>query len=172
MNIAIQLRLARDSDLESVFAIYMHEDVIPFLGYDPMSRDEFRPVFRELVASESFYVVESAGEILGFCRATRQPGRARHVAYLGTLAVSPKARGTGLAKQLLEAVIERVRGEGVLRVELMLEDDNPRALAFYRKLGFEHEGTLRSAYKRAHQAHYVNELMMGKLLAPLPTGDA
>ena len=51
------------------------------------------------------------------------------------------------------------------RVELYAEADNPRALRFYAKLGFVHEGTLRQFYKRAHQAHYVDEWVMGLLLA-------
>lgn len=29
-------RLATAEDLEAVHAIYMHEDVVPFLGFDPM----------------------------------------------------------------------------------------------------------------------------------------
>lgn len=34
--------------------------------------------------------------------------------------------------------------------------------------GFEHEGTLRAACKRAGQAHCVDELLMARLLVPLP----
>jgi putative acetyltransferase len=163
-----ELRSARDADCEAVFAIYMHEDVVPYLGHDPMPLDAFRPIFRELLEGGTFFVADAGGKVLGFCRATRQSGRARHVALIGTFAVSPAARGGGLARALIERVIEGLRDEGVLRVELMLERDNPRALAFYRKLGFALEGTLRGAYKRAHQAHYVDELLMAKWLVPLP----
>ena len=66
---------------------------------------------------------------------------------------------------MVNEAIECLRQDGVSRVELLVEADNPRALAFYRKLGFEQEGRLRAAYKRAHQAEYVDEILMARLLA-------
>lgn len=162
------LRLAQAADLEPVYYIYMHRDVIPYLGYDPMPLAEFRPIFQELVDCRSFYILEREGEVAGFCRTTRQPGRASHVAYLGTLAVSPRWRGTGLARELMEQIIAMAASQGILRLELMLETDNPRAFAFYSKLGFVQEGLMRAAYKRESDEHYTDEVFMAKLLAELP----
>jgi putative acetyltransferase len=147
----------------------MHPDVIPFLGYDPMPLADFRSIFQELVDCRSFYILERDGEVAGFCRTTRQPGRASHVAYLGTLAVSPRWRGTGVAGDLMDQIIAMLAGQGILRLELMLETDNRRAFAFYKKLGFVQEGLMRAAYKRASDAHYMDEIFMAKLLAELPS---
>lgn len=160
-------RLATSADLDAVHAIYMDKDAIPYLGVDPMSRADFMTVMDGLVAGGDFFVVEHAGRIQGFYRAARQGGRAHHVAYLGTFAVAREARGTGLARSILETVIARLHDEGVVRVELSVEADNSRAIRFYGKLGFELEGTLRSAYKRSGDAHYTDELYMAKLLPPL-----
>lgn len=165
-------RLALPTDFDAVHAIYMHEEVVPFLGVDPMAKADFRPVFDALVAGGCFFVVERGGVVRGFYRAVRHEGRARHAAYLGTLAVSPEEKGTGFAAAMMTEAIARLADAGVLRVELMLEADNPRARAFYRKLGFELEGTQRAAYKRAGQDHYIDELMMARLLAPLPRATA
>lgn len=159
-------RLASLSDLDAIHAIYMDDGVIPFLGVDPMPKDAFSKVLESLVGGGNFYVVEDQGRVLGFYRISRHEGRARHVAYLGTFAVAPAAQGTGLAAAIVKSVVETLKADGVLRVELMLEADNPRALKFYQKLGFEHEGTLRAAYKRAGQEHYVDELLMAKILLP------
>ena len=161
-------RLSNSGDFESVYSIYMHEDVVPFLGFDPMPKLEFRSVFASLVSSNSFFVVEVASVVKGFYRVTRHEGRARHGAYLGTLAITPEEKGSGLALRMMSEAIERLQQEGILRVELMLEADNPRALAFYKKLGFVHEGTLRAAYKRSNELHYVDEMLLAKLLTPLP----
>jgi RimJ/RimL family protein N-acetyltransferase len=60
--------------------------------------------------------------------------------------------------------LENMRQDGIRRVELMVEADNPRAFAFYRKLGFEQEGRLRAAYKRANELDFVDELLMARLL--------
>ena len=62
------------------------------------------------------------------------------------------------------SAIESMRAEGVLRVELTLEADNQRALAFYLKRGFEQEGRLRKAYKRAGEPGYLDELVMSRWL--------
>jgi ribosomal protein S18 acetylase RimI-like enzyme len=165
------LRLATPTDLEAVYSIYMHPDIVPFLGYDPMSMEAFGPVFQELVDCGSFYVLERDGSVAGFCRSTRQTGRASHVVYLGTLAVSPRWHRTGVARELMEQMITMLSAQGVLRLELMLEQDNSRAFAFYSKLGFEQEGLMRAAYKRSSDRHYTNEIFLAKLLADLPTAE-
>jgi ribosomal protein S18 acetylase RimI-like enzyme len=160
-------RLATLADLDAVYSIYMHDDVIPYLGFDPMPPADFVKVLSDLVASKSFYVVEHSGRVQGFYSTARHEGRERHVAYLGTFAVAPEARGTGLARSIIETAISRLHSEGVTRIELTLEADNPRALSFYRKVGFGLEGTMRSAYKRSSDAHYVDQLLMAMLLPPL-----
>jgi ribosomal protein S18 acetylase RimI-like enzyme len=163
------LRLARPADLDAVHAIYTHPDVIPYLGYDPMSLENFRPIFQELVDCRSFYILERDGDVAGFCRTTRQPGRSSHVVTLGTLAVSPRWRGSGLARDLMEQIITLSATQGILRLELMVEADNRRAFAFYTKLGFVQEGVLRAAYKRASDSHYTDEIYMARLLTELPS---
>jgi len=157
-------RLALPDDLAAVHRIYTHDDVSPYLGFDPVPLEDFRPVFDGLLATHSFFVAVRHGEVLGFYRVKRQKGRSHHVVTLETLAISPAEMGSGFAHAMIGEALECMREDGVLRVELMVEADNPRAFAFYRKLGFEQEGRLRAAYKRAHQADYVDELLMARLL--------
>ena len=128
-------RLATLADLDAVHSIYMHSDVTPISGSPPTPRPDFVKVLRDLVASQSFYIVEHSGRVQGFYRTSRYEGRERHVAYLGTFAVDPEALGTGLERSIIGTAISRRDSEGVTRIELMLEADNPRALSFYRKLG-------------------------------------
>jgi hypothetical protein len=47
-------RLAKSEDIEAVFSIYAHEEVVPFLTYEPMSLDEFQGIYGELVSSRCF----------------------------------------------------------------------------------------------------------------------
>lgn len=157
-------RLATPQDLEAVFSIYMHENVVPFLGYDPMPLDEFRAIYKELVDSRSFYVYEVDGRVAGFYRATRYPGRVRHVACFGTLAVDPSLHGKGVAQAMVTDAIARLKAEGVKRIELYAESDNAPGLRFYEKLGFEYEGTLRKFYKRAGEADYVDDHLLALLI--------
>jgi len=157
-------RFATPQDFEAVYSIYMHPEVVPYLGIDPASRGDFAPVFAALLATGAFYVVLVDGEVRGFYRVNRHAGRSRHAAALETLAIAPSEKGSGFAHAMIEEAIEHMRSDGILRVELMVEADNPRALAFYRKLGFEQEGRLRNAYKRADQHDYVDELLLARWL--------
>ena len=157
-------RLALDSDLDSVHAIHMDPSVIPFLGIEPLAPDQFRPVFAALVRSGCFYVYEADGALAGFYKVSRFEGRAQHVAQLGTLAVAPRFQGRGVARSMVADAIARLAADGVRRIELIVESDNPRGVAFYQRMGFEIEGTLRMFYKRAHEAHYVDDYMMALIV--------
>ena len=157
-------RLARPEDIEPVYRIYMDERVLPFLGHDPMDLEAFRIVFNGLLAARSFYIVEREGKVAGFYRITQFEGRARHVAQLGTLAVDPNLRGTGLAQEMVANAIEQMKALGVRRAELQAEADNARGLAFYRKMGFEQEGVQRRAYRRSGENTDVDEILMVRFL--------
>jgi len=156
-------RLVAPTDFDRVYDIYMHESVVPFLGFDPMTREAFAKVFDPLFESGCFYVYEVDGEVMGFYKAQRHVGRTAHVAYLGTLAVAPEAQGRGIAMGMMQDALARLQRAGITRVELTVEADNPRAITFYERLGFVHEGTQRAAYKRASDTGYVDELMYGLL---------
>jgi ribosomal protein S18 acetylase RimI-like enzyme len=165
-------RLAVRDDLTAVHAIYMHPEVVPYLGIDPAPLEVFAGEFAALLATGTFYVVPRDGQVRGFYRVNRQEGRARHVVTLQTLAIDPAEKGTGFAVAMIEEALSLLRADGVLRVELMVEVDNPRGIAFYRKLGFEQEGRLRAAYKRAGEPGYVDELLMARLLTADVVGAA
>lgn len=144
----------------------MHPEVVPYLGIDPVTIGEFAPVFDELVATDAFYVVSREGVVRGFYRENRKKGRSRHVVTLETLAIAPSEKGSGFAAAMIEEAMELMRADGVRRVELTVEADNARGIAFYRKLKFEQEGRLRAAYKRANQPEYLDDILMARLLAP------
>lgn len=157
-------RLAQPADLEPVFAIYSHPQVVPYLTYDPMALQAFAPIFDELLRSGAFWIWEHEGALAGFYRTTRYPGSVHHVTQLGTLAIDPRLHGRGVGRAMIDDALTHLRADGIKRVELYAEADNTQALAFYQRLGFVHEGTLRAFYKRSHEAHYVDEYVLGLLL--------
>jgi len=65
---------------------------------------------------------------------------------------------------MITSAIEEMRRLGIRRAELMAEDDNPRALAFYRRMGFAEEGVQRRAYRRAGENTDVDEILMVRFL--------
>lgn len=50
--------------------------------------------------------------------------------------VRPSHRGTGLVKELFDSGLEWAWGQGAERVRLSVHEDNTRAAASYRKIGF------------------------------------
>ena len=60
--------------------------------------------------------------------------------HLVAMWVSPDRRGQGIADRLVAAVCELARAQGAAQVALWVADANPRAQAFYRRLGFRPSG--------------------------------
>ena len=87
--------------------------------------------------------------------------RRRHAVYMG-ITVAPEAQGQGVGSALMAAVCDYAdRWLGALRVELTVFADNARAIALYRKFGFEVEGTMRAYALRDGQ--YADVLAMARL---------
>ena len=158
------IRPARPEDIEAVHAIYMHASVIPWLAHDPMDLDSFRAVFTRLLAAENFFVEERNGAVAGFYRVTRHEGRASHVAELGTLAVHPDWQGSGLAREMVAAALAGLKAAGVIRVQLLVEPENARGLAFYARMGFHQESIQRRAYRRSGEPGEIDDIVMVRFL--------
>jgi ribosomal protein S18 acetylase RimI-like enzyme len=85
------------------------------------------------------WVAEYHSQLAGFVQLVRHPPE--HFPYAGdwlfALYVKPICRGFGVGQALSEAVIERSRAEGAPPLDLLVYEDNLRAIDLYRKLGFE-----------------------------------
>jgi len=61
--------------------------------------------------------------------------RAARIAVMNDLFVTPAARGSGVAEQLVDACRERCRERGMARLEWRTAPDNERARRLYERLG-------------------------------------
>jgi ribosomal protein S18 acetylase RimI-like enzyme len=59
--------------------------------------------------------------------------------WLEDLFVDDRARRAGLGRALVAAAFERARARGCRRIDLDVDEDNTRALALYREMGFSTE---------------------------------
>lgn len=81
--------------------------------------------------------VSAAGDIVGTIGIRRSQGlRTRHIGSLWGMYVSPAARGTGLARQLLEAGVAEF-GPSIRSVRLCVEANNAPAIRLYESVGFK-----------------------------------
>ena len=87
--------------------------------------------------------------------------RMRHSATLGIM-VHKDYQGMGVGERLMEALIDMADNWLMLmRLELNVFVDNEKAIALYKKMGFEYEGTLRKA--AARDGEYIDEFIMSRI---------
>jgi len=158
------LRKANNSDFDALFTIYMEPKVNRFLNFEIMDKHTFYEIFMELIDSGQLFVFENDEEIVATCTVMVQKRRASHVASLGTLATHPDFQGKGIGTHFMRELFKKLKTDGIKRIDLCVEADNPIAQKFYERLGFQREGVLKLYFKRPYETHYVDEYMMALIL--------
>ena len=90
-------------------------------------------------------VAEAAGDLVAFAQLHLRPRSPASVAIapaveLHRLYVERAFHGTGLARELMERVLELARCVGAAAIWLGVWEHNPRAIRFYRRFGFTEVG--------------------------------
>ncbi|ULQ55785.1 GNAT family N-acetyltransferase [Flavihumibacter rivuli] len=158
-----QLRPAEATDFNFFYELYMHPDVNPYLLYEWMGEEEFRPVWQELMDKQVLYVLEAGSEPVGMCKLVPQYHRNSHMVYLGGVAIHPDHGGKGYGKSLMEAIIQKAKANGIKRIELSTAVDNERAIRLYERSGFQIEGRLRNYTWLKSEERFIDEYLMSWL---------
>jgi len=151
-------------DFNRIYEVYMDETVNPYVNFEIMSEEEFRPIFEKMIESGESQIYELNGEVIAALAVRRFQYRLKHLAYIGAFGIKQKYQGKGFGIKIMQELIRDLRMDGVKRIELRVEADNKRAINFYRKLGFEAEGTHRKYMKRERDADFIDTHLMGLLL--------
>ncbi|MBV8680880.1 MAG: GNAT family N-acetyltransferase [Aquitalea sp.] len=94
-----------------------------------------------------------------------QQARCRHVADV-FLVVRDEWQGRGVGRALMQALLELADNWlGLVRLQLMAQQDNARAIALYERFGFQHEGVVRQDILQDGQ--YVDSVVMARLCGPI-----
>jgi RimJ/RimL family protein N-acetyltransferase len=118
--------------------------------------------FDRLSSLEVFGAFRGA-EILGVAGLAIQQGeKEAHKGLLWGMYVRPDARGAGLARRLVEAVIARAKTRVEL-VQLSVVVDNRSARRLYARLGFVEYGIEKKSLK--YRSRYYDEVLMARDLA-------
>jgi ribosomal-protein-alanine N-acetyltransferase len=89
-------------------------------------------------------VADESGWIVGFAVASI----AEPEAELLQIAVSSASRARGIATEMLEWTIEKLRRRGAMNIFLEVRESNAAAIALYDKLGFARIGLRRGYYEK------------------------
>ena len=156
------MRLATQNDFDALYEIYMDESVNPYMLHEVMNKEDFKPVFADIINRDYSWVFEQDGIVISMCSAIIGTARASHVATLATLGMKQTQQGKGLGKEFVEDIINTLKDNGINRIDLMAEADNEKALRFYKAMGFQIDGRLPKYFKREHSKEYVDEILMSK----------
>lgn len=132
---------ADPSELSKIKEIYRAPEAAVYLYGN--TDDDFTVLYHERMAPKrgisGVYVLENKGQIVATANLTGYSGLNGDIVYIGGFAVKQNI-GKGIGEELLKKIEEIAINHGVIRLELEVEADNPRALGLYSKMGFEIEG--------------------------------
>jgi ribosomal-protein-alanine N-acetyltransferase len=141
-----------EADLEEVRNLHNEESTLNRLS-DPfhVSHEEQLEWFRTLSASRKnrryVLILKKDNSFVGIVRMD-QLDLVNRSAFIGA-DIAPKYRRQGLAFEAYNRIINYIFGNlGLLRLQLETLVTNTEAVALYKKLGFQVEGTLRGAIFR------------------------
>jgi len=134
------IRPATVTDLEALTDIWhvgwagAHAAYVPDALIEQRTRDSFRTRFDDMLGATTAGVVD--GQVVGFC--CTKPDEIYQM-YVGAA-----ARGTGIAGALIAESERRLKAAGTTDAFLDVIVENARAIAFYRKQGWQ-DGSIETA---------------------------
>jgi len=165
---AITIRRAEPDDFEAFWRTFQDESAYSGTIQIPLpSREAWRKRLAEPVEGDYVVVACVDGEVVGNAGLNhfKAPRRA-HAMHIG-MAVRTEYQGRGVGTALMQALVDLADNWlNVFRLELTVFVDNKRAIALYRKFGFEMEGTHKAYALRAGK--YVDAYAMARLRPKSP----
>ena len=148
------LRRAGVDDLDAIMAIEQAT-----FATDAWSSELMRA---ELRNAHTYYLVAQGAAVEGYAGLLAPVGAGQ--ADIQTIAVVESARGQGLGRTLMNALLSEARTRGADEVFLEVRADNPGAQHLYTSLGFERIDVRKNYY----QPDGVDAIIM-RLTLPAPT---
>ncbi|EES74958.1 acetyltransferase, GNAT family [Paenibacillus sp. oral taxon 786 str. D14] len=164
----IEIREIRVDDTERFLKLCLQLDQeTKFMLYEPGERTTTAEEQRERIQSilsevgSTILVAEDQGQLVGYLAVFGgQAKRTKHVGYI-VVGITQAYSGKGIGTRLFQAA-EAWRAQTELtKFELTVMIPNERAVALYKKMGFEVEGVKRNSIRV--DGNYVDEYYMGKI---------
>jgi phosphinothricin acetyltransferase len=145
----VSIRAAGEADLDRITEIYadaVHHGTASY-ELEPPNRAEMGSRFAALVGNGFPYILAEGeeGAILGYAYAGAfRPRPAYRFVVENSIYVAPEAKGRGIGRMLLQALIDEVKRLGFRQIIAVIGDGTPESASvrLHEKLGFRHSGRL------------------------------
>lgn len=128
-----RIRPFAQADTENVVALWRD------CGLTRPWNDPHRDIARKLqVQPELFLVGECAGAVV----ASVMAGYEGHRGWVYYLAVDPRHRRRGFARELMQHVEAALLARGCPKISLLVRENNTEVLAFYARLGYAQDAAV------------------------------
>lgn len=114
--------------------------------YEPRQMADMEVLFntRQAAGNPVFGVEDDSGQLLGFSSyGSFRPWPAYQHTMEIMVYVAEHARGRGVGKVLVEALVEHAKAQGVHVLVAAVDSANEGSIAFHQRFGFELAGTIR-----------------------------
>ncbi len=129
----MEIREFRESDEEPVVRLWKECGlVVPW-------NDPHRDILRKLTFQRDLFIVGCRN---GRVVATAMAGYEGHRGCVNYVAVSPEFRGSGLGREMMEAVEARLKAMGCAKINLHVRCSNLDAAKFYEKIGYKRDDVM------------------------------
>ena len=143
----VVIRPALASDAQAVCAIYAFHVAHSTATFDTVAPDV--AAWREKIAAVTargwpFLVAERDGTVLGYCYATQFRDRAAYAFTCeDSIYVADEARGQGVGRALLGALVDAARASGFRQMIAVIGGGAPASVALHAAMGFVEVGRMR-----------------------------
>nr|WP_235035333.1 GNAT family N-acetyltransferase [Roseomonas sp. 18066] len=148
------IRPATEADMGAVAAIYRHHVLHGTATFetDAPTAEDMRQRRAAIAERGLPYLVAegSEGRVLGYAYAgAYRPRPAYRNTLENSVYISEEARGHGIGRRLLEALIQQCSDLGYRQMVVVIGDSaNEVSVRLHRAVGFEHTGVLRSVGRK------------------------
>lgn len=138
----MEIRQAKAADTPDVARLMKQLETFAHGEVGPGVEGRFK--FMLTLSNFNVCVAEEDEQVIGLITASLRPTlwHAGPVALIDELIVDQTARGQGVGKALIDAIVVWARKRGASEIEVSTEQDNEAAQAYYLRHGFEHESVL------------------------------
>ena len=131
-----QVELQDAKAITNIYNEYVLQSVATF-DTEPVLEEEMRTRIAEISSRFPYFVYEENQEITGYCYAHTWKEKAAYKYTLETTVyLSPRYKGKGIGRQLMERLIEECRAGGYHALIACITEGNEASYSLHEKLGF------------------------------------